>query len=224
VFYFGNEIGETGNSPTDAAVDATDVAAVHNNYTASAGITNPYDFNRDKVVDATDEAIAAANQSNDSPLLLITVPGGVGGAGSSLAEDASTVPATATAASGSEVAASAVVDPSLAFSAFAFAPTSLSLAPIAFGPTTERSSSVDAAFEAFAPQSGQATSAASLLNLRSGYNEAAAKFSNGDDTDQSHNWHASDNCDDSLAADDAIASEFPHEHAGVGLRILLKRL
>ncbi len=58
VFYFGNAIGDTGNSPTDAVVDAADVQATHNNYTSAAGITNVYDFNRDKVVDATDEMIA----------------------------------------------------------------------------------------------------------------------------------------------------------------------
>jgi hypothetical protein len=201
------------------------VQAVENHQTSDAAITNPYDFNRDRIVDATDEAIAEANQSNDSPLLLISVPGGIGGAGSSLAEeDALTVPATATAVSGSEVAASTVVDPSLAFGAVAFAPASLSMAPVAFEPTPGRSNFVDAAFEAFAPQSGQGASAASLLNLRSGHNDVAAKFSDGDDANHSQSWHTFDNCDDSLAADDAIASEFAHEHAGIGLRSLLKRL
>ncbi len=79
VFYFGNQIGETGNSPTDANVDEADVLAVQNNQTASAAITNPYDFNRDKVVDETDVEIAQSS-AGSPPLMLITVPGPAGGA------------------------------------------------------------------------------------------------------------------------------------------------
>ena len=83
VFYFGNAIGDTGNSPTDAVVDAADVIGAQNNHTAAAAITNLYDFNRDKVVDATDEQIAQENYSGSSPLLLITAPG-TPGSGASL--------------------------------------------------------------------------------------------------------------------------------------------
>jgi hypothetical protein len=113
VFYFGNAIGETGNSSTDAIVDGADVTAVHNNYTATAAITNPYDFNRDKVVDATDEAIAAANQSGSSPLILFTAPGGIHGAGSSLPDEQLAVAVSSAPALGSEIASSAAVEPSI---------------------------------------------------------------------------------------------------------------
>jgi hypothetical protein len=112
VFYFGSAIGETGNSTTDAIVDATDVAAVHNNYTATAAITNPYDFNRDKVVDATDEAIAAANQGLP-PLILFTAPNGIHGAGSSLPDEQLAVAVGTAPALGSDIASSAAVEPSI---------------------------------------------------------------------------------------------------------------
>jgi hypothetical protein len=85
VFYFGNAVGDTGNSPTDAIVDAADVAAVHDNYTPTASITNPYDFNHDKVVDATDEQIASGLVGS-TPLQLITVPGGSGSGAGAAAE------------------------------------------------------------------------------------------------------------------------------------------
>jgi hypothetical protein len=78
VFYFGSAIGETGNTFADAAVDAADVQGIHSHYTATAGIANVYDINRDNVVDAADEAIAQANVGSP-PLLLITVPGPAGG-------------------------------------------------------------------------------------------------------------------------------------------------
>ena len=65
VFYYGNAIGETGNSTTDANVDANDVAGVQAHPATSrnnpAGITNVYDFNRDGAVDAADVGIAQAN-------------------------------------------------------------------------------------------------------------------------------------------------------------------
>jgi uncharacterized delta-60 repeat protein len=78
VFYYGNAIGETGNSTTDAKVDGTDVARTQSNQTGlgSASITNVYDFNRDGKVNGVDVALAQANQSGLNPLRLITVPGG----------------------------------------------------------------------------------------------------------------------------------------------------
>ncbi len=83
VFYYGNAIGETGNSTTDAFVNAADVAGVQAHPASSfnpAGITNPYDFNRDGRVDATDVSIAQANPTTSfSALKLITVPATGGG-------------------------------------------------------------------------------------------------------------------------------------------------
>lgn len=58
VFYFGNEIGETGNSPTDTDVDVSDQLHVRANAILSAAITNVYDFNRDGQVDVSDQLIA----------------------------------------------------------------------------------------------------------------------------------------------------------------------
>jgi hypothetical protein len=76
VFYFGNAIGETGNSPTDTAVDTADElrARGHATTPGNASITNAYDFNRDKQVDIQDQLIARANRSGLSPLQLITLP------------------------------------------------------------------------------------------------------------------------------------------------------
>ena len=47
VFYYGNAIGETGNSTTDAQVTLADENAAQSHETSSASITNVYDFNRD---------------------------------------------------------------------------------------------------------------------------------------------------------------------------------
>lgn len=61
VFYFGNAIGETGNSPSDAIVNGTDelLARAHAaSFLDPAPIASPYDFNRDGRVDAADQIIA----------------------------------------------------------------------------------------------------------------------------------------------------------------------
>ena len=58
VFYFGNAVGETGNSTANAFVSAADEIAVRTHATPpgeSAGIDSAYDFNRDGKVDAADE-------------------------------------------------------------------------------------------------------------------------------------------------------------------------
>jgi hypothetical protein len=76
VFYFGNAIGETGNSTANAIVNATDEILARNNpaFIPPATITNPYDFNRDKAVNATDQIIARNNTTFLDALKLITVP------------------------------------------------------------------------------------------------------------------------------------------------------
>lgn len=77
VFYWGNQVGETGNSTTDANVDAADELAVRNNshgYLTPAGLTNVYDFNRDGKVDITDQIIARNNAvSGTAALQLINL-------------------------------------------------------------------------------------------------------------------------------------------------------
>ncbi|MFA6134057.1 MAG: choice-of-anchor D domain-containing protein [Phycisphaerae bacterium] len=77
VFYFGNAIGEVGDSALNAQVNATDQLGARNNPHASldAPINDAYDFNRDKNVNATDELLARGNQTTFlTALKMITVP------------------------------------------------------------------------------------------------------------------------------------------------------
>src|SRR5205807_189471 len=78
VFYFGNAIGDSGDSTSNAIVNASDeLNARHNqrNFLNPAPIDFAYDFNRDKKVDATDQLIARHNQTNFlTALKLITAP------------------------------------------------------------------------------------------------------------------------------------------------------
>ena len=79
VFYFGNAIGETGNSAFEAEVSAWDVINVRNNpHTLGvnpAAITEVCDFNRDRKVSPTDEILVRNNgTSMFTALQLITVP------------------------------------------------------------------------------------------------------------------------------------------------------
>jgi len=76
VFYFGNAIGETGNSPTDAKVTPTDVVGCRNNPHTSqnpADITDVYDFDRDTEVGPTDAVICRTNGSNSMTALQLIV-------------------------------------------------------------------------------------------------------------------------------------------------------
>ena len=69
VFYFGNAVGDTGNSRADALVNAADVIAIRDNPRGPlnpASIGNPYDVNRDQRVDATDMILA--RDATTSPL------------------------------------------------------------------------------------------------------------------------------------------------------------
>ena len=79
VFYFGNAIGETGNSPSDAEVTPTDEVAVRNNpHTLAldpAAIDDNCDFSRDRKVGPTDSIICRNNgTSGPTALQLISVP------------------------------------------------------------------------------------------------------------------------------------------------------
>lgn len=181
VFYFGNAIGETGNSPTDAAVDAADIQATHNNYTSAAVLTNPYDFNRDKVVDATDEAIAAANQSNSSPLLLITVPPiGGSGSGDGLFSSAPIVSSS----SGGSLVANDSAAPADSSRSVSFVSSMLGTNSSSGSPSTERSHSVDKVFDSFAANT---VSAWRLLELESHHHGVSSSTDDG-----FGHWHRSD--------------------------------
>ena len=78
VFYFGNAVGESGNNAADAVVDLADELAVRSHKTGftPAPVTNPYDFNRDRRVNATDELLARYNHSGADPLQLIDLADG----------------------------------------------------------------------------------------------------------------------------------------------------
>jgi len=76
VFYFGNAIGEVGDTTANALVNATDCGRVKINWTFpnQAGLTNVYDLNRDKVVNATDAGLALVNQTYPSNMLRLITP------------------------------------------------------------------------------------------------------------------------------------------------------
>ncbi len=75
VFYIGNAIGETGNSPLNAQVTPTDEVDVRNNPAAlavnPADVTDRYDFNRDRKVGPTDSILARNNGTNPSTALVL---------------------------------------------------------------------------------------------------------------------------------------------------------
>ena len=76
VFYFGNQIGETGNSPGDTFVDASDMVAVRDNVSAGGvAVSNRYDLNKDGFADGGDMVVARDHVSDPgTQLRLIAVP------------------------------------------------------------------------------------------------------------------------------------------------------
>ncbi|OHB68763.1 MAG: hypothetical protein A2V70_01905 [Planctomycetes bacterium RBG_13_63_9] len=79
VFYFGNAIGETGDSDSHARVDANDVLRTRNNphpFFDPAEIDSAYDFDRDERVDARDILIVRNSQTTSfNELKLIDLSG-----------------------------------------------------------------------------------------------------------------------------------------------------
>ncbi len=80
VFYFGNAIGEAGNSALGAIVNTTDEIAARNFQHGPinlAAIDDPYDYNRDGLVNSTDRSIARQHQTGPiMALRLIRAPDG----------------------------------------------------------------------------------------------------------------------------------------------------
>lgn len=72
-FYFGNSIGESGDSAANARVSSTDWINALNNVAASTTITNRFDFNRDKRVGSGD-AIVVQNNISAAGIQLISPP------------------------------------------------------------------------------------------------------------------------------------------------------
>ncbi len=84
VFYFGNAVGDTGDSAADAQVTDADVQAViahPRSIFNPAVISDYYDFNRDRMVNANDAVIARQNQTTEATALLLLSAPAVGGAG-----------------------------------------------------------------------------------------------------------------------------------------------
>jgi len=75
VFYFGNAIGETGNTTANAAVNGIDEARVRSNPSGSASITSLFDINRDKLVNSADETqVRSFNTTSSTMLQLVVLP------------------------------------------------------------------------------------------------------------------------------------------------------
>jgi hypothetical protein len=78
VFYFGNAVGDDGNSATDARVTAADElgARAHPRTSANpAPVDDRYDYNRDRMVNVADQLIARRNHTTvDTALKLIAAP------------------------------------------------------------------------------------------------------------------------------------------------------
>jgi hypothetical protein len=77
VFYFGNSIGEMGDSDTHTFVDGTDFVGVRDNPTSfpnRAAVTNAYDVNRDSFVDGTDLVLVRDNNTNFLTALKLILP------------------------------------------------------------------------------------------------------------------------------------------------------
>ncbi len=95
VSYFGNAVGESGNSPAGAKINAFDMLGVRDNqrtFLDPAPIDFPFDYDRNARVDATDMLIARNNTTHLlNALRLITAPGSAqrtGGAEGVSAHDA----------------------------------------------------------------------------------------------------------------------------------------
>ena len=77
VFYFGNAVGESGDSDSHALVNAFDFAGPRDNHRAApdADIANRFDYNRDRLIDGADMAVARdAADTFLTALRLITAP------------------------------------------------------------------------------------------------------------------------------------------------------
>src|SRR5207253_7824998 len=102
VFYFGNQIGETGNDPSNTFVDAGDFVAVRDhpaNFLNRAQPGNAFDFNHDSFVDGADLVITRDNPNNFLNAIKLIAPPISGAAAAMsqavLAASASSLPAAA---------------------------------------------------------------------------------------------------------------------------------
>lgn len=94
VFYFGNAVGETGNSVTDAKVTSADALRVLNNITADAALNNRYDHNRDGVVGGADRLVVLNNLAALQSLVLLDLNVGMSFSGGNAPKSVGAVPAS----------------------------------------------------------------------------------------------------------------------------------
>jgi hypothetical protein len=82
VFYFGNAIGEVGNTSANAFVTSADEALIRLNFTTGFGtvpVTAPYDIDKNRFVQTSDAALSRVNQTTAfSALRLIVAPSEAG--------------------------------------------------------------------------------------------------------------------------------------------------
>jgi ELWxxDGT repeat protein len=79
VFYFGNAVGETGNSTANAQVNSADEGLIRlngRNALNPAPVDFSYDINRDRVVNSTDQVIARLNATSALTALRLIAPAG----------------------------------------------------------------------------------------------------------------------------------------------------
>ena len=75
VFYFGNAVGDVGNSAFYATVNDADFNAVSANYADPAGVENVFDVNRDGRVDPNDALIVRSNYTaGGAPMTMLWSP------------------------------------------------------------------------------------------------------------------------------------------------------
>jgi len=74
VFYFGNAVGETGNTAANAYVNAGDIGGTRARRTGNATITNRWDFNRDRRVNVLDLALVRRSYSVGTGALMLIGP------------------------------------------------------------------------------------------------------------------------------------------------------
>jgi ELWxxDGT repeat protein len=81
VFYFGNAIGEVGNTTANAIVTSADESLIRLNFTTgfnTVPVTSPYDIDKNRFVQTSDAALSRVNQTTAfTALRLIAVPTGV---------------------------------------------------------------------------------------------------------------------------------------------------
>ena len=78
IFYFGNAVGEVGNNPDNALVNAADEGLIRTHPRSllnPAGLDDRYDINRDRKVDAADQLLCRRNSTLPSNALrLVSLP------------------------------------------------------------------------------------------------------------------------------------------------------